>query len=103
MALVTHSSLYCPVLLVQHPFKFFTRSLLCSCYVKKLSVITDDELPDYIMVMVANRKTEEQMAEDLSLFLSNNTNKFTTWFVSALCVNDIIIISFCYLAGKAGI
>ena len=42
---------------------------------------TDDELPDYIMVMVANRKTEEQMAEDLSLFLSSNTNKFTTWFV----------------------
>jgi len=48
---------------------------------KKLSVNTDDELPDYIMVMVANRKTEEQMAEDLSLFLSNNTNKFTSWFV----------------------
>ena len=44
-------------------------------------VNTDDELPDYIMVMVANRKTEEQMAEDLSLFLSSNTNKFTTWFV----------------------
>ena len=37
------------------------------------------------MVMVANRKTEQQMAEDLSLFLSNNTNKFTTWFVSIRC------------------
>jgi len=46
-----------------------------------LSDNTDDELPDYIMVMVANRKTEEQMAEDLSLFLSSNTTKFTTWSV----------------------
>jgi len=51
--------------------------LLCFC----LSDNADDELPDYIMVMVANRKTEEQMAEDLSLFLSNNTTKFTTWSV----------------------
>jgi len=52
--------------------------LFCSHY---LSAYADDELPDYIMVMVANRKTEEQMAEDLSLFLSNNTTKFTTWSV----------------------
>jgi len=44
-------------------------------------VLADDELPDYIMVMVANRKTEEQMAEDLSLFLSSNTTKFTSWLV----------------------
>jgi hypothetical protein len=29
----------------------------------------DDELPDYIMVMVANKKTKEQMSTDLSLFL----------------------------------
>jgi len=38
------------------------------------------------MVMVANRKTQEQMAEDLSLFLSNNTIKFTTWFVVSVLV-----------------
>jgi len=58
-------------------------NLVCLDYMKKLSVSVDadDELPDYIMVMVANRKTEEQMAEDLSLFLSNNTSKFTTWYV----------------------
>ena len=49
-------------------------------YTNKLAVDADDELPDYIMVMVANRKTEEQMAEDLSLFLSSNTSKFTTWY-----------------------
>lgn len=39
----------------------------------------DDELPDYIMVMVANKKTSQQMADDLSLFLGGNTVKFTAW------------------------
>jgi hypothetical protein len=39
----------------------------------------DDELPDYIMVMIANKKTEKQMSNDLSLFLSHNTEKFTSW------------------------
>jgi hypothetical protein len=32
------------------------------------------------MVMVANKKTEAQMTEDLSLFLGHHTNKFTSWF-----------------------
>lgn len=40
----------------------------------------DDELPDYIMVMVANKKTPQQMADDLSLFLGSNTAKFTAWY-----------------------
>jgi len=44
------------------------------------------------MVMVANRKTEEQMAEDLSLFLSNNTNKFTTWYVMQLVCGMFMLI-----------
>ena len=39
----------------------------------------DDELPDYIMVMVANKKTQQQMTDDLNLFLGVNTEKFTTW------------------------
>lgn len=42
----------------------------------------DEELPDYIMVMVANKKTAQQMADDLSLFLGNNTIKFTAWYKS---------------------
>ena len=42
-------------------------------------IVSDDELPDYIMVMVANKKTKEQMTDDLNLFLGNNTEKFTTW------------------------
>ena len=43
------------------------------------SLILDEELPDYIMVMVANKKNSAQMADDLSLFLGPNTTKFTTW------------------------
>lgn len=39
----------------------------------------DEELPDYIMVMVANKKSQFQMSEDLGLFLGTNTEKFTTW------------------------
>ena len=45
---------------------------------------TDDELPDYIMVMVANKKNVTQMTADLNLFLGNNTDKFTTWSVTYL-------------------
>ena len=58
-----------------------------------LSVDADDELPDYIMVMVANRKTQEQMAEDLSLFLSNNTTKFTMWFVIEVLIQKIVLLT----------
>ncbi|KAH3852334.1 zinc finger CCCH domain-containing protein 14-like isoform X3 [Dreissena polymorpha] len=45
----------------------------------ELGAYVDDELPDYIMVMVANKKTQRQMTDDLSLFLSSNTEKFTSW------------------------
>ena len=31
------------------------------------------------MVMVANKKTQKQMSDDLNLFLGSNTDKFTTW------------------------
>uniref|UniRef100_A0A9J7ZZ32 Zinc finger CCCH domain-containing protein 14 n=1 Tax=Cyprinus carpio carpio TaxID=630221 RepID=A0A9J7ZZ32_CYPCA len=41
----------------------------------------DEELPDYIMVMVANKKNPKQMADDLSLFLGNNTITFTASFL----------------------
>ena len=38
-----------------------------------------EELPDYIMVMVANKKSEEQMTEDLTLFLGDSAYQFTSW------------------------
>ncbi|XP_033635653.1 zinc finger CCCH domain-containing protein 14-like [Asterias rubens] len=49
-----------------------------------LGSYVDDELPDYIMVMVANKKTEAQMTDDLSLFLGNNTLIFTSWLHTVL-------------------
>ncbi|XP_017282852.1 zinc finger CCCH domain-containing protein 14 isoform X2 [Kryptolebias marmoratus] len=51
---------------------------------QELGAYIDEELPDYIMVMVANKKTSQQMTEDLSLFLGNNTVKFTTWLHGVL-------------------
>ncbi|XP_038074984.1 zinc finger CCCH domain-containing protein 14-like isoform X2 [Patiria miniata] len=49
-----------------------------------LGSYVDDELPDYIMVMVANKKSQTQMTDDLSLFLGNNTVTFTSWLHSIL-------------------
>ncbi|CAH8495806.1 unnamed protein product [Heterobilharzia americana] len=46
---------------------------------KTLGAFIDDELPDYIMVMVANKKSESGMAKDLQLFLGEHTKKFTEW------------------------
>ncbi|XP_035766343.1 zinc finger CCCH domain-containing protein 14-like [Neolamprologus brichardi] len=51
---------------------------------QELGAYIDEELPDYIMVMVANKKTSQQMADDLSLFLGNNTMKFTSWLHGVL-------------------
>lgn len=36
----------------------------------------DDELPDYVMIMVANKRSKSQMATDLNLFLGSNTGMF---------------------------
>jgi len=52
--------------------------LKCSSVI--IFFIIDDELPDYIMVMVANKKNQSQMTEDLGLFLGVNTDKFTSWY-----------------------
>ncbi|XP_048063657.1 zinc finger CCCH domain-containing protein 14 isoform X4 [Megalobrama amblycephala] len=51
---------------------------------QELGAYVDEELPDYIMVMVANKKNPQQMADDLSLFLGNNTIKFTVWLHGVL-------------------
>ncbi|NXH13794.1 ZC3HE protein, partial [Bucco capensis] len=51
---------------------------------QELGAYVDEELPDYIMVMVANKKNQDQMTEDLSLFLGNNTVRFTVWLHGVL-------------------
>ncbi|GBP69079.1 Zinc finger CCCH domain-containing protein 14 [Eumeta japonica] len=50
---------------------------LPGCYV-------DDELPDYVMVMVANKRTRAQMEDDLQLFLGDNTQLFVNWLHQVL-------------------
>ncbi|KAL7992613.1 hypothetical protein Chor_016869, partial [Crotalus horridus] len=60
----------------------FTQSEAAKIY--SLFFKSDEELPDYIMVMVANKKSQEQMTEDLSLFLGNNTVRFTVWLHGVL-------------------
>lgn len=44
----------------------------------------DDELPDYVMIMVANKRSKEQMVGDLSLFLGKNTDVFVNWLHQVL-------------------
>lgn len=46
--------------------------------------VTDDELPDYVMVMVANKRTRAQMEDDLQLFLGDNTELFVNWLHQVL-------------------
>ncbi|XP_068688101.1 zinc finger CCCH domain-containing protein 14-like [Montipora foliosa] len=51
---------------------------------RELGSYVDDELPDYIMVMLANKRSKEQMTEDLVLFLGTNTSIFTDWLVNII-------------------
>jgi len=44
----------------------------------------DNELADYIMVLVANQKTKYQMKDDLSLFLGAETDQFVNWLHTTL-------------------
>lgn len=47
------------------------------CYV-------DDELPDYVMVMIANKKSKDQMKADLELFLGEYCGGFCDWLHQVL-------------------
>ncbi|XP_075144981.1 nuclear polyadenosine RNA-binding 2 [Haematobia irritans] len=44
----------------------------------------DDELPDYVMIMVANKRSKQQMISDLNLFLGTQTELFVTWLHEVL-------------------
>lgn len=50
----------------------------------ELGCYVDDELPDYIMVMVANKRTRSQMETDLNLFLGDHTGEFVNWIQQVL-------------------
>lgn len=59
---------------------------------EELGVYVDEELPDYIMVMIANKKEKAQMKEDLLLFLGKNSEKFVDWLVF-YCLSSIDCLS----------
>ncbi|XP_058450773.1 zinc finger CCCH domain-containing protein 14 [Malaya genurostris] len=44
----------------------------------------DDELPDYVMIMVANKRSRQQMIDDLQLFLGSQTEVFVNWLHQVL-------------------
>nr|CAD7259547.1 unnamed protein product [Timema shepardi] len=50
----------------------------------RVSRPSDEELPEYIMVMVTNKRTRVQMEDDLQLFLGSSTRHFTTWLHQVL-------------------
>ncbi|CAL8090887.1 unnamed protein product [Orchesella dallaii] len=50
----------------------------------ELGVHVDEELPDYIMVLVANRRSPIQMESDLNLFLGDQTHRFVGWLTHVL-------------------
>jgi hypothetical protein len=59
----------------------FTKKLRAAIKTKiqELGIDVDDELPDYIMIMIANKKDKAKMKNDLMLFLSDNTDSFVDW------------------------
>ncbi|CAG2176697.1 unnamed protein product, partial [Oppiella nova] len=50
----------------------------------QIGAFVDNELADYIMVLVANQKTKYQMKDDLSLFLGAETDQFVNWLHTTL-------------------
>ena len=46
---------------------------------KELDVYIDEELPDYILVLLANKKSQVQMCKDLRLFFGSLTETFVQW------------------------
>jgi hypothetical protein len=70
--------------LIFHRFSFFIHENIFQSAIKakllELGTGTqtgyiDDELPDYVMIMVANKRDKDQMMKDLQLFLGSNTGK----------------------------
>jgi hypothetical protein len=49
-----------------------------------MDCLIDDDLPNYIMIMMANRKTKKEMTEALTLFLNERTEEFTAWLYQML-------------------
>jgi hypothetical protein len=56
--------------------------LVCLNFLLNIIIIisdVDDELPDYVMIMIGNKKDKARMKSDLKLFLGENTSNFVDW------------------------
>ncbi|KAI6238636.1 Zinc finger CCCH domain-containing protein 14 [Aphelenchoides fujianensis] len=63
----------------------FTKKLRAAIKAKieEMGIDADDELPDYVMVLAANKKEKPQMKADLQLFLGKHTSPFVDWLFDA--------------------
>ena len=63
----------------------------CACYLYFIPCCScsDNELPDYIMVMLVNKKTFHQIHNDLQLFLGEHTETFMKWLQEAVTTGNI--------------
>ena len=52
----------------------------------EIGAYVDDQLSDYVMIMITNKKTEKQMTEDLELFLGGieQAQNFSAWLHSLI-------------------
>ncbi|KAI1711803.1 RNA-binding, nab2-type zinc finger domain-containing protein [Ditylenchus destructor] len=59
----------------------FTRKLRAAVKAKleEFGLEVDEELPDYVMIMVGNKKDPSRMKQELKLFLGENTLPFVDW------------------------
>uniref|UniRef100_A0A915EEB3 Zinc finger CCCH domain-containing protein 14 n=1 Tax=Ditylenchus dipsaci TaxID=166011 RepID=A0A915EEB3_9BILA len=59
----------------------FTRKLRAAVKAKleEFGLDVDEELPDYVMIMVGNKKDKGRMKSELKLFLGDNTSPFVEW------------------------
>ena len=61
---------------------------ICTCTCVTF-VFVRYELPDYIMVMLVNKKTFHQITNDLKLFLGEHTTLFIDWLQEAVTSGNI--------------
>ena len=54
---------------------------------KEYDCYIDNDLPDYIMVLIANKKSSSQMKEDLSLFVGDHVSEYVDWLHH--CLDEI--------------
>ena len=59
------------------------RPMVCE-KLKAMDCFIDENLPDYILTMVANRRSEENMVKDLSLFMGSLAEVFVDWLAGVV-------------------